>query len=89
MYYTYVLQSKKDNKFYIGFTKDLKNRMAFHNNGKVRATVGRRPLSLIYYEACLNEADAVKREKYLKAGYGRRYQPFQGSTFILFSAQEF
>ncbi|MBW2075805.1 MAG: GIY-YIG nuclease family protein [Deltaproteobacteria bacterium] len=38
MYYTYVLQSKKDNKFYIDFTKDLKNRLAIHNSGKIRAT---------------------------------------------------
>ncbi len=83
MYYTYVLQSKKDNKFYIGFTKDLKNRLAFHNSGKVRATAGRRPLSLIYYEACLNEADAVKREKYLKTGYGRRYLNNRLSSHLL------
>ena len=73
MYFTYVLQSEQDKQLYIGFTKDLKRRIAFHNDGKVRATVGRRPLTLIYYEACLNEVDAVKREKYLKTGYGRRY----------------
>ena len=73
MYFTYVLQSEKDKQLYIGFTKNLKKRIAFHNEGKVRATAGRRPLTLIYYEACLNEFDAVKREKYLKTGYGRRY----------------
>jgi hypothetical protein len=28
---------------------------------------------LIYYEACLNEQDAFKREKYLKTTYGKRY----------------
>ena len=73
MYFTYVLQSEKDNQFYIGFTKELRKRIALHNEGKVRATTGRRPLTFIYYEACLNEVDAVKREKYLKTGYGRRY----------------
>ena len=73
MYFTYVLQSEKDHQLYIGFTKNLEERLAFHNQGKVQATAGRRPLTLIYYEACLNQADAVKREKYLKTGYGRRY----------------
>ena len=73
MYFTYVLRSQKDNQFYIGFTKDLKARIALHNSGKVRSTTGRHPLSLIYYEACLSETDAINREKYLKTGYGRRY----------------
>ena len=73
MYYTYVLQSERDGKLYVGFTKDLRNRIALHDSGRVRATAGRRPLSLVYYEACLNEIDAVRREKFLKTGYGRRY----------------
>jgi len=73
MYFTYVLRSQKDNQFYIGFTKDLKARISLHNSGKVRSTVGRQPLSLIYYEAYPSETDAINREKYLKIGYGRRY----------------
>ena len=73
MYFTYVLQSEKDSRLYVGFTKDLKARISLHNSGKVRSTSGRRPLSLVYYEACLSERDAIDREKYLKTGYGRRY----------------
>ena len=65
-YYTYVLLSKKDNKFYIGYTKNLKLRFEQHNKGKVQSTKERRPLELIYCEACLNQKDALKREKYLK-----------------------
>ena len=30
------------------------------------------PWKLIYYEACLNENDAKRREKYLKTSTGRR-----------------
>jgi len=73
MFYTYVLLSKKDDKFYIGHTNDLKGRKKEHFNGKVTSTKNRRPLKLIYYEACLNEFDAIKREKYFKSGYGRRF----------------
>jgi len=49
MYYSYVLQSKKDNGFYIGFTKDLKLRFERHTKGLVDSTKDRRPLKLIYY----------------------------------------
>lgn len=73
MYYAYVLKSKKDGKFYVGATKDLRRRFAEHNKGLVEATRYRRPLILVYYEACLDEKDAVKREKYFKTGFGRRY----------------
>ncbi len=48
MYYTYVLQSKKDGKFYVGFTEDLKQRFELHNKGRVDSTKNRRPLKLIY-----------------------------------------
>ena len=73
MFYTYVLRSRKDDKLYTGFTKDLKRRVEEHNQGLVSSTRNRRPLHLIYYEACLNETDAIKREKYFKSGFGRRF----------------
>ena len=73
MYYTYVLVSQKDDKFYIVYTRDLKKRFKDHNDGKVPSTRDRLPLKLIYYEACINESDAKKRERYFKSGYGRRF----------------
>jgi len=73
MYYVYVLQSLKDKQFYVGYTDDLKNRLGEHNSGRVVSTKDRRPLKLIYYEACLNQQDATKREKYLKTAWGKRY----------------
>ena len=73
MYYSYVLQSKKDNGFYIGFTKDVKLRFEQHTKGQVDSTKNRRPLKLIYYEACLKREDATKREKYLKTYNGKRF----------------
>ena len=73
MYYTYVLLSKKDSKFYTGYTKNIKLRLDTHNKGLVRSTKNRRPLVLVYYESCCNQQDATKREKYLKTTYGKRY----------------
>jgi len=73
MYYTYVLQITKDMKFYTGSTQDLKLRFEQHNKGLVESTKHRRPLKLIYYEACLDEADARKREKHLKSYHGKMF----------------
>ncbi len=65
-FYIYILQSKKDNKFYTGYTSDLKVRLAQHNNGEVESTKNRRPLELVYFEGCKNKQDAIHREKYLE-----------------------
>ena len=73
MFYTYVLQSEKDNNFYVGFTKDLKLRFERHAKGQVDSTKNRRPLNLVYYEACLTQEDATRREKYLKTYNGKRF----------------
>jgi putative endonuclease len=72
-FYTYVLKNQIDNTFYTGVTTDLKKRLDEHNKGLVTSTKHRRPLQLIYYEACLNKGDAYRREKYLKTGMGKRY----------------
>jgi putative endonuclease len=73
MYYTYVIHSEKDGRFYTGFTKDLRNRLQEHNMGRVASTKNRGPFKLIYYEACIDQQDAIAREKYLKSGMGKRY----------------
>ena len=73
MYYVYVLMSMKDNQLYVGYTNDLKSRFIIHSKGNVESTRSRRPLKLVYYEACLCKNDALKREKYLKTTWGKRY----------------
>lgn len=73
VYYTYVLQSKKDSRWYTGCTDDMRKRFKQHNNGEVFSTKGRGPFTPIYYESCLNKTDAFVREKYLKSTMGKRY----------------
>lgn len=72
-YYVYVLQSEKDVKNYAGYTQNLKLRFEQHKNGQVESTKHRLPLKLIYFEACINQEDALKREKYFKTYYGKMY----------------
>jgi putative endonuclease len=73
MYYTYILLSLKDNKLYTGYSNDLQKRIKEHKSGKVFSTKYRLPIKLIYYEACLSEKDAKRREKTLKSGRGKAY----------------
>jgi len=81
-YYTYVLQSLKDRQFYVGFTKDIRSRVGSHNAGEVTSTKHRVPLSLVYWEGCLTQADATKREKYLKTVWGKRYIKNRISNYL-------
>lgn len=83
MYYTYVLQSKKDFNFYTGYTKDLKNRLEEHNAGKVLSTKNRLLLDLVYYEACINQQDATHREKYLKTAWGKRFIKLRLKNYLI------
>ncbi len=73
MYYAYVLRSKRDEKIYVGSTNNLKLRLEAHKKGKVNSTKDRRPLTLIYYEACIKETDARRREKTLKSYRGKMF----------------
>lgn len=82
MIYTYVLQSKKDGKWYTGSTNDLRKRFKKHNENEVYSTKGRGPFSLIYYESCMNDHDARVREKYLKTGMGKRYLKNRPKRFL-------
>jgi len=72
MYYVYLLQSKKDKGFYIGYTLDLKLRFLQHQNGLVKSTKHRRPLKLLYYEAYQTKKLAQEREEKLKQ-FGSAY----------------
>ena len=72
MYYVYLLQSEKDQSTYIGYSDDLKKRVAHHNSGRVSFTRKHKPYKLVYYEAYLVEKDARIREINLKRKGGQR-----------------
>ena len=73
MVYVYVIQSELDSGLYIGMGGNLRRRFLEHQNGESRRTRGRRPWKPIYYEAYLEEQDAIGREQFLKSGGGRRF----------------
>jgi putative endonuclease len=72
-FYTYVIICEKTGTFYTGATGDLRKRLEQHRNGQVFHTRDRRPVKLVYYEACLNRDDSFRRERYLKTGMVKRF----------------
>lgn len=66
-YSIYILKSLKDNRFYIGQTNNIDDRIKRHNSGKVIATHNRIPLKIIHQEIYKTRAEAMRREKYLKS----------------------
>ncbi len=73
MLYAYVPKSITYGTRYVGSAENVTIRLAAHNAGKVRYTKGRKPWKLIYQEQFYTRSEAVKREKFLKTGQGRKY----------------
>lgn len=73
MYFVYTLFSKKSNKFYIGYTDNLKKRLSDHKSGNVHTTYRMPDFKFVYCEICLSKKDAMMRERQLKTGFGRGY----------------
>ena len=70
--FVYVLQSLKDNSFYIGLSDDPTRRLREHNAGYSKFTKGRGPYHLLLHEEFDSRVKARQREKYLKTGHGRQ-----------------
>ena len=76
MFYTYILRCKDklDKRvFYVGSSSDLKKRVRSHLSKNSQFTKNFDKVELVYYEACLNKTDAIRRELQLKTGFGRGY----------------
>ncbi|MDH3445796.1 MAG: GIY-YIG nuclease family protein [Deltaproteobacteria bacterium] len=67
------MRSFKDKPLHVGFTKNLPARIEAHNDGLVPSTRVRLHLQFVYWEGCLSQADATRREKYLKTARGKRH----------------
>ena len=73
MYYSYVIWSNKLLKRYIGSTQNIEKRLNQHNSGKTPFTLRGIPWILIYSESFETKDEAIRREKFLKSGIGRKW----------------
>ena len=66
-FYVYMLLSKGVKPIsYVGYTKNLKNRIKLHNSGKGAKFTKGRSWKLIYKEIFKSKSKAISREYYIK-----------------------
>jgi putative endonuclease len=66
VHYVYIVRCA-DGTLYSGYARDPQAREQVHNSGKgARYTAGRRPVSLVYAQACASRGEALSREHHLK-----------------------
>jgi len=73
MYYVYVIQSLSHGTRYVGSAKNITKRIQEHNNGLCRYTSGRKPWKLVFTKEHTTRSEAMRREKFLKTGQGRKW----------------
>ena len=80
-YYVYMLKLiSKKSITYVGYTKNLKNRIILHNSGKGAKFTRGRKWKLIYKEKYVSKNKAISREYYIKKNRKLRNQI--KSTFV-------
>jgi len=72
MYFVYVLSSEICDRLYIGSSAEPDERLRSHNFGKVKSSKPYRPWKRVLLEQYEIKTSALKREKYLKSGWGRK-----------------
>ena len=70
MFTVYILPSEKTDKYYTGYTKNLRERVQDHNSGKNISTKHGVPWKLVYSELLATKTDAWKREHQIKSYRG-------------------
>ena len=93
VYFTYILQSLKDNTFYIGSSNDLNKRILEHNSGMSKYTSKKIPWKLVYYEKFVTLSEAKKRENFLKKQknknfYNRLVAEFDSAQLVIPSTRD-
>jgi len=70
MHYVYVLFNKETNRYYVGYTPDLRKRIKKHYSGQVLPTKSNLNYHLVSFVGFVKRNDALDFEKYLKSGSG-------------------
>ncbi len=70
MFYVYIIYSSIKDKYYIGQTSDIENRVETH---RIRKNLGANDWVLKYSETFATRSDAVKRELEIKSKKRRAF----------------
>lgn len=70
MFTVYILQSESSDKFYIGYTSNIEDRLNRHNGNREKSTKHKGPWKIVYMEVFTNRNTAMRREKIIKSYKG-------------------
>ncbi len=81
MYYIYILYSKTIDKYYIGSTSNVENRLAFHNSARNKIWSKRgQPWENVFEQEFESKKQALKAEGFIKNQKSRKFiQKFSAS----------
>ncbi len=72
-FYVYIIYSLSADKYYVGYTIDLKKRLVEHNSGISTFTAKFSDWLLKYAEVFASREEAMKREREIKKKKSRKY----------------
>ena len=72
-YFVYILYSESADRYYIGSTADIQQRLLKHNSGGNTSTKPFRPWKVVYTESYENRSAALKREIQIKRMKSRKF----------------
>jgi len=73
MFFVYILYSKSADRYYVGQSENLEQRLQFHNSGGVFSTKPYGSWELKYTENFRTRSEAMRREREIKKRKNRRY----------------
>jgi putative endonuclease len=66
-FHVYILLSETTNRYYVGQTQDVEQRLAYHNANYSKSLKNRGPWRLVYEEEYKTRAQAMRRERLIKS----------------------
>ncbi|MFD2561031.1 GIY-YIG nuclease family protein [Aquimarina rubra] len=73
MFIVYILFSESLNKYYIGHTANLEDRLKRHNQGRSKSTKPGMPWKIMYTEEYQTKSEAYQREMEIKTQKSKIY----------------
>jgi putative endonuclease len=73
MFHTYIIFSEKVNRYYVGSTQDLDDRLRRHNAGHSKSTKGKGPWTLITSFSFKTRSEAMALETKIKKRGAKRF----------------
>ncbi|MFA7253970.1 MAG: GIY-YIG nuclease family protein [Patescibacteria group bacterium] len=69
--FVYILQSEKNDEYYVGSTEDVESRLNQHNSGNVQATRNKAPYKIVFFQ-CFESVSLARRAEMKIKSWKRR-----------------